>query len=138
MSTSQFGILLAIVFVAAIIVRITGLKKTTSTEKSEEESLNDPMQDLFFEKVSAGSQKIHFLDVSGASAMQNLIVIKNLFQAESIPYYSEFERFNAVYGGIVTSIKFYILDEDYTSAIELINKYKETSPSGIMVLERGV
>ena len=134
MNASLFGVLLAIVFIFALVMRITVLKKTKT--KTETESLDDPMEKLFFEKTSSGSQKIHFLDISGSTAMQNLIVIKNLFQSENIPYYSEFEKFNAVYGGIITSIKFYILDEDYDAALDIVNNYSETSVSGIMLIER--
>lgn len=137
MNPSQLGILLAIVFVVAIIIRINVLKKTKAKDATEkEEDLDDPMQKLFFEKTSNGSKKIHFLDISGSTAMQNIIVLKNIFNSENIPYYSEFEKFNALYGGIITSIKFYILDEDYEAAIEIVNNYSETSVSGITVIER--
>ncbi|OJF76623.1 MAG: hypothetical protein BKP49_05535 [Treponema sp. CETP13] len=139
MSTTQLGILLAIFFVIAIIFRIFRLKKDKNKEEiPSENTLDDPMQDLFFKKVSNGHEKIHFLDISGSSALQNIIILKNLFQSENIPYYSEFERFNAVYGGIVTSIKFYILKDDYANAIQLVNKYKETSPNSIKVIEHDI
>lgn len=137
MDKSMFGLVLAVIFVVAIIFRMFGLKKRRTEDLQDEENLDDPMEILFFNKVSDGAEKIHFLDISGSSATQNLIVIKNLLQSEKIPYYSEFEKFNALYGGIATSVKFYILDENYDSALELIKKYTEKTLSGITVMPHG-
>lgn len=133
MSTMQLGIVLAVFLILAIILRIKVLRRASTTEKNEE-SLDDPMQILFFDKVVSGSEKIHFLDISGSSAMQNLMVLKNLFQSEGIPYYCEFEKFNAIYGGVVTSIRFYIIKNDYDSAINIVTNYNKSSVSGITVV----
>ena len=136
MSTSQFGVFLIIVFIIAIILRIGSLKKSqNAAEKTEEENLNDPMQDLFFSKVSNGAEKIHLLNLSGTNGLQDLIVLKNLMQSENIPYYSEFEKFNAVYGGLITSIKFYILKDDYEKAVPLVKQYQKNSPNGVVLID---
>jgi hypothetical protein len=139
MSTSQFGIFLSIVFVIAIVLRIRGLKKSKVADKSEDENLEDPMQNLFFEKVSAGAEKVHFLNLSGTNGFQDIIVLKNLMQSENIPYYSEFENFNTMNAGIGANIKLYVLKENYDQALAIVEKYNKTTKlSSIMVIKSGV
>ena len=57
--------------------------------------------------------------------------IKSIFQAERIPYHVDFEHISRLIpgmelGGLGNGNKFYILDEDYSRALKLVNEYIET------------
>ncbi|GHU86775.1 hypothetical protein FACS189476_00680 [Spirochaetia bacterium] len=95
-------------------------------DEDEENEVNN-IEELFFEEVSKGSNKITFLKINNQF---DLMFIKSLFQSEQIPYYIEFEKISKIRPGMYVGDLgnynlLYILEKDYEDALKIVNYYIE-------------
>ena len=114
-----------------LIIAVIGKNKTAHDDKitNLQQASNDKneIEDMFFEKVSNGKEKIQFLKIDNQF---DLMFIKSMFQSENIPYYVEFENISrmrpGMYIGDLGNYNLvYILEEDYDIGIKVVKKYIE-------------
>ena len=134
----SFGIL---IFIMVLILIFSFLSKKISDSRNEsdeviekndeniiEDNLQNEITEQFFSEVKNGKEKYEFLIISNQF---DLMFIKSIFQAERIPYHVDFEHISRLIpgmelGGLGNGNKLYILDEDYSHALKLVNEYIET------------
>jgi hypothetical protein len=132
MNTGALIFIIVLIFIFTLFSRIrTNNKKEDSEKDSDIDNIDNDdtveMENVFFEEVNNGKPKRRFLKIDNQF---DLMFIKSLFQSESIPYYTEFEKISGIRPGMYIGDLgnynlLYILEEDYDDALEIIQEYIE-------------
>ncbi|GHU77773.1 hypothetical protein FACS189462_0530 [Spirochaetia bacterium] len=133
----NIGFMVFVIIIFLIFAFINRAKNATDNKKTDdlqdiqldEDNKNavNNIEELFFEEVSKGLNKIIFLKINNQF---DLMFIKSLFQSEQIPYYIEFEKISKIRPGMYVGDLgnynlLYILEKDYEDALKIVNYYIE-------------
>ena len=113
---------MGLIFIFVYLI-ITSIKKSYLKIEKETMDYND-MEKLFFAKMKEEFISYKLLDIY---TLLELMMIKSLFISENRPYYVEFENLMSlrpfVHCKNYNNAKIYILEEDYSDSLIVINSY---------------